>query len=281
MADLFKKGKSLFSTTSNSFGSGSGETITLASASGLPVDTEITLTFDREVAGKLERIIGTVSGTNFAIRLRGADSTTDQSHTSPTVEYIWNAKDLNDIVDGILVGHTQEGAHSNALVTTLKATGAVVNTGTSDVTIVTPKAIADSYLGGATSNLQTQISALPTPTSTTTFTNKRITKRILSATSYTTDTGTSLNCDTTDMFIVTAQAGALKFNNPTGTPTDGQTLILAVSSSTTAARALTYDTQFEASTVALPTTTAATTARLSMGFIWRADTSRWTCVAVA
>ena len=114
-----------------------------------------------------------------------------------------------------------------------------------------------------------------------TLTNKRVTPRILSAASYTTNTGSSITGDTLDMFIVTAQTGDLKFNNPTGTPTDGQKLILTVASSTTAARALTYDTQFEASTVALPTTTTATIARLSMGFIWRADTSKWTCVAVA
>lgn len=113
---------------------------------------------------------------------------------------------------------------------------------------------------------------------TTTFTNKRITPRILSAASYTTDTGTSLNCDNLDEFIVTGQTGALKFNNPSGTPTDGQCLIIAVTG--TAARALTYDTQFEASTVALPTTTA-TTARLTMGFLWRADTSKWVIVGAA
>jgi len=38
-----------------------------------------------------------------------------------------------------------------------KATGAEINTGTEDAKIVTPKSIADSYLGGATSNIQTQI----------------------------------------------------------------------------------------------------------------------------
>ena len=102
--------------------------------------------------------------------------------------------------------------------------------------------------------------------------------RVLSATNYTTDTGTSINCDNQEWFIVTAQAGALKFNNPAGTPTDGQALKIAVTG--TAARALTWDTSYEASTVALPTTTA-TTARLNIGFVWRADTSKWVCCAVA
>lgn len=117
-----------------------------------------------------------------------------------------------------------------------------------------------------------------TISATNTLTNKRITKRVVSATSYTTDTGSSLNADTTDVFIVTAQAGALKFNNPSGTPTDGQTLWIAVTG--TAARALTWDTAFEASTVALPTTTV-TTARLDIGFVWNVATSKWRCIAAA
>lgn len=122
---------------------------------------------------------------------------------------------------------------------------------------------------------------IPSISSTNTLTNKRITKRVLSAAAYTTDTGSSLNGDTQDMFIVTAQTGALKFNNPSGTPTDGQTLVISVASSTTSARALTWDTAFGSTTVSLPSTTAATTATLTIGFIWSASKSLWQCVAVA
>ncbi len=118
-------------------------------------------------------------------------------------------------------------------------------------------------------------------TDTQTLTNKRITPRVLSAASYTTDTGSSINGDTQDMFIVTAQTGALKFNNPSGTPTDGQKLIISVASSTTSARALTWDTAYGSTTVTLPTTTAATTVTLTIGFIWSASKSLWQCVAVA
>lgn len=114
-----------------------------------------------------------------------------------------------------------------------------------------------------------------------TLTNKRITPRVLSAAAYTTDTGSSINGDTQDMFIVTAQTGALKFNNPSGTPTDGQKLIITVASSTTSARALTWDTAYGSTTVTLPSTTAATTATLSIGFIWSASKTLWQCVAVA
>lgn len=136
-------------------------------------------------------------------------------------------------------------------------------------------------LGTVTLTLPAATDTVAVLAATQTFTNKRITPRVLSATSYTTDTGTSINGDTQDMFIVTAQAGALKFNNPTGTPTDGQKLILTVASSAASARALTWDTLYGATTVALPTTTAATTATLSIGFIYSSSKTLWQCVAVA
>jgi hypothetical protein len=163
MADLFRKTKSLYSSTANSFGTGTGETITPASVAGLPTDTEITLTFDRLVAGKIERIIGTISGGNFVVRTspstgRGADGTSDQAHTSPTVEYIPNAKDTNDMVDGILVDHKQDGTHedmtSYVSAASTSAAGKVelanaseVTTGTSTTLAVTPDSLAGSDYG--------------------------------------------------------------------------------------------------------------------------------------
>jgi hypothetical protein len=107
------------------------------------------------------------------------------------------------------------------------------------------------------------------------------TSRVKTAASYTTDTGTSINCGSQDNFIVTAQTGALKFNNPSGNPENGQALVITVASNTTSARALTWDTDYEASTVALPSTTAATTAQLNIGFKYSAGRSKWVCVAVA
>lgn len=142
---------------------------------------------------------------------------------------------------------------------------------------------ADTLTGILKGNGTSAVTAVTAPsgtivgtTDTQTLTNKRVNRRILTATSYTTDTGTSLNCDTLDEFIVTAQAGALKLNNPTGTPVDGQMLMVAVTG--TGARALTYDTQFEASTVALPTTTV-TTARLNMLFTWADARTKWVILA--
>lgn len=77
----------------------------------------------------------------------------------------------------------------------------------------------DIELGNASDTTISRVSAgviavegvtVPTISSTSTITNKRTQPRIVSATSYTTDTGTSLDFSTCDIFIVTAQAGALK-----------------------------------------------------------------------
>ena len=66
--------------------------------------------------------------------------------------------------------------------------------------------------------------------------------------------------------------------NQTGTPVDGDTLRISITG--TAAVGITMGTKFEASTVALPTTTV-TTARLDIGCIWNSETSLWRVVAVA
>lgn len=112
-----------------------------------------------------------------------------------------------------------------------------------------------------------------------TFSNKRINARIVSSASYTTDTGTALDVSTCDEFVVTAQAGALKFNNPSGTPLQGQKLIIRIKDNGTA-RALTYDTQFRAIGITLPNTTVINKT-LYIGCIYNATDTKWDVVAVA
>jgi hypothetical protein len=103
--------------------------------------------------------------------------------------------------------------------------------------------------------------------------------RLITAASYTTDTGTSLNIAICDQFEITAQAGALKFNNPSGSPTGGQRLVIRIKDNGTA-RALTYDTQYIGVGVSLPTTTVLSKI-LYMGFFYNATNIKWDLVAVA
>ena len=80
---------------------------------------------------------------------------------------------------------------------------------------------------------------------------------------------------------VTAQAVAITSftTNLSGTPVDGDLLMIKITDNGTA-QTIAWGSSFEASTVALPTTTAVSTL-LTVGFEWNPTTSEWRCIAVA
>jgi hypothetical protein len=90
----------------------------------------------------------------------------------------------------------------------------------------------------------------------------------------------AINTDLVDLFTITALTVAITSMSSglTGTPIDGQYLRIAITG--TASRAITWGSSFEASTVALPTTTSSTN-RLDVWFIYNAATSKWRCIQVA
>jgi hypothetical protein len=112
-------------------------------------------------------------------------------------------------------------------------------------------------------------------TDTNTLTNKRITARTGTTTSNATPT---INTDNVDYYSITALAAAITSftTNLSGTPTIGQTLWISIKDNGTA-RAIAWGASFEASTIALPTTTVIST-RLDVAFIWNEATSVWRCV---
>jgi hypothetical protein len=115
------------------------------------------------------------------------------------------------------------------------------------------------------------------PTGTATLTNKAITPRISSQASNAT---WSPNADTTDVFVLTLQAAAATtINNPSGTPVDGQKMIIRAKCDGTA-RALTWSgSQWRGSTdVALPSTLTASKT-MYMGFIYNSTDTKWDIVA--
>jgi hypothetical protein len=113
---------------------------------------------------------------------------------------------------------------------------------------------------------------------TTTLTNKRITARVLSEAFSATPT---INTDNYDEYHATAMSGAITSmtTNLTGTPVTGDILVCEFTDNGTA-RAITWGTSFESSTVALPTTTVIS-ALLTVTLKWNAVTSKWRCVGVA
>lgn len=105
----------------------------------------------------------------------------------------------------------------------------------------------------------------------------RIKPRVGTTTSSATPT---INTDDVDYYSLTAQTADITSftTNLSGTPTDAQKLWISITG--TAARAITWGSSFESSTVTLPTTTVSTN-RLDVGFVWNAATSKWRCVAKA
>lgn len=117
-----------------------------------------------------------------------------------------------------------------------------------------------------------------TTSNTKAVTNKRITRRVVTVTQAATPT---INTDNTDVASITglAQAITSMTTNLSGTPAAGESVIIEITDNGTA-RAITWGTSFEASTVALPTTTVIS-AKLTVGFFWNSATSKWRCVAAA
>lgn len=226
--------------------------------------------------------------------------------TTATIGIAALISNLNDIVEAL---EAKVGIDSSATTTShdYKLSGvtgtdkAVSKTGTETLTnktltspkinenvAITATATEINYTDGVTSAIQTQIDnhladttthgttgAIVGLSDTQTLTNKRITKRTGTTTSSATPT---INTDNVDFYSITAQAEAISSftTNLTGTPTEAQILWIAITG--TAARAITWGTSFEASTIPLPTTTV-TTARLDVGFVWNSITNKWRCVA--
>jgi hypothetical protein len=120
--------------------------------------------------------------------------------------------------------------------------------------------------------------AIPSISSTNTLTNKRITKRISAVGSSATPT---VNTDNADIVQITSLAVAITSmtTNLSGTPAAGDMIMFQITDNGSA-RAITWGASFASTTVALPTTTVAST-MLRIGFQRNNANTVWDCIAVA
>lgn len=81
------------------------------------------------------------------------------------------------------------------------------------------------------------------------------------------------NADTDDEVVVTAQAEALTIANPTGTPSNGQAMIIRLLDNGTA-RAITFGSEYRAIGVTLPTTTVISKL-IYIGCIYNSASTKW------
>jgi hypothetical protein len=121
-----------------------------------------------------------------------------------------------------------------------------------------------------------------TPSGTETLSNKTITQRVVASTTDTTPVVT--NGDTTDIatFIYTLSATTITFSAPSGTPVNGQKLIIRIR--TTVAQTLSWNAVFAGSTTTpLPTASSGSSKFDYVGFIYNdtAGVTKWQLVGAS
>jgi hypothetical protein len=106
-------------------------TIPLSSTTNLATDTAVVATIDRVDSNGTktptleESVIGVVSGSNLVTCTRGAEGTAQAHAAGAVVEILVTAKGYNDIIDHLLVEHSQDGTHTDVTATTVTTTGLV------------------------------------------------------------------------------------------------------------------------------------------------------------
>lgn len=111
-------------------------------------------------------------------------------------------------------------------------------------------------------------------TDTQTLTNKRINPRVTETAS---NTAPAPDVSTTDMYVITALAGAITLGIPAGTPVQGQKLIYRIKDNGTA-RAIGYNAIYRALGITAPTTTVISKT-LYIGCIYNSTDARWDILA--
>jgi hypothetical protein len=193
-----------------------------------------------------------------------------------TIDALFDAGPVLKVTRGGTGAGTASAARTSLGATTL---GANLFTVTNPGAITFPRFNADNSVSAlGASDFRTAIGAGVgdvTLTGSQTLTNKRIDQRISSAASTATLTP---DVSSFDQYNLTAQAASLTVAAPTGTPVDGNKLILRILDNGTS-RAITWNATYTSFGVPLPAATTVSKT-LYVGCIYNANNTRWDVIAV-
>ena len=179
---------------------------------------------------------------------------------------------VNVLLNGGALGTPSSGTLTNA--TGLPISGLVASTSTA-------LGVGSVELGNASDTTLSRSSAgvlavegvvIPSISSTNTLTNKRITKRVVTASDATSVTPNSDNADITYQ-LNTQATGTLTMNADGGTPTDGQSWMFRIKS--TNAQTFSWNAVFIGGTNALPTVSTGSSKIDHFAFIYSTVNSKW------
>ena len=192
-----------------------------------------------------------------------------------TIDALFDSGPVLKVTRGGTGAATAGAARTSLGATTL---GGNLFTVTNPSAVTFPRFNADNSVSAlGASDFRTAIGAGDvTLAGTQTLTNKRIDQRISSAASTATLTP---DISAFDQYNLTAQAASLTVAAPTGTPVDGNRLIIRLFDNGTA-RAITWNATYTAIGVTLPASTT-TGKTIYVGCLYNAAATRWDVVAVA
>ena len=146
-SDNFQLGTNNFSTTLSAAITSTTLSIPLTSVTNLPTATGITLVIDRiNSTGGLtpsltEYVAGAISSSDLVVAstaYRGLGGSTAQAHLSgAVVEAVWDQNQQNNLMNALLVSHTQTGALSTSALGQIYPVGSIYTstTGTNPATL--------------------------------------------------------------------------------------------------------------------------------------------------
>lgn len=229
-----------------------------------------------------------IDGTNTLVgAVRGAEGYSGKTHSAgETVAWVVSKSHINNINDKLrgVDATLALDSSGNEVIKTASVASAVnevtiKNAATGNPAIVQATG-GDTNVGlnlvpKGSGTVQADGVALVTISSTATLTNKRITKRVGTVADAATITPTA---DDSDVYTVTALAQAATIAAPSGTPTNGQTLVIRLLDNGTA-RALTWDAIYAVIGTTLPTTTTLSKYTY-VGCMYNTASTKWDVLAV-